>query len=331
MLWRQHVAVLIEDRVGHGPWPHTRGYLLSGHPVVSLGTLEQPFFSRSQSDPRDHSHRAIAKPRAVRRSLGLHPNAIVPDFVPRFLQCRSNTVFFGGKSVVQHGTSLSVAPPRRNEALSDTLTYLEQDAQTRVNHARGVMSLQKTGNIVGASWLHTTSRPVDGWPDPNLHVHCFVINATHTGNRWTAVDLSSVVRDSGFYEAIFQSRLAENIVKLGYPVSRNAKDFEIEGVSRQTIDKFSRRTAVIEEAAKAGGITNAKEKGSLGAKTRDKKSTSEVPVAELPAKWQSVMNGSERSLFGSFVRSKGKAGHVAFPFNRSVRLCHKKHVSKRTF
>lgn len=193
------------------------------------------------------------------------------------------------------------------EAANDTLADLEQDAQTRVNHSRGVMSLQKTGNIVGASWLHTTSRPVDGWPDPSLHVHCFVINATNTGDRWTAVDLSDVVRDSGLYEAMFQSRLAENMTQLGYPVARSARDFEIEGVSRETINKFSRRTAVIEEAAQENGITNAKEKGTLGAKTRDKKSTSVIPTAELPQKWRSEMTSSEAAIFDQLAQSRSAA------------------------
>ncbi|MEO1530318.1 MAG: MobF family relaxase [Planctomycetota bacterium] len=153
-------------------------------------------------------------------------------------------------------------------AAHDTLAELEKVAQTRVNHERGSMSLQKTGNLLGASFLHTTSRPVDGYPDPALHIHCYAVNATHTDGRWTAVDLSAVYRDSGLYEAIFQSKLAEQLKGLGYPVEPTSRDFEIAGFSRKTIDKFSRRTALIEAEAEARGITNALEKGQLGAKTR---------------------------------------------------------------
>lgn len=183
------------------------------------------------------------------------------------------------------------------KAAHDTLSDLEQDAQTRVNHARGNMTLKKTRNIVGASWLHTTSRPVDGYPDPSLHVHGFVINATHTGDRWTAVDLSTVVRDSGYYEAIFQSRLAQSMEALGYRTERSDRDFEIAGVSRGTIDKFSRRTAQIEEMAADLGIKNADAKGQLGAQTRDLKTTNTVAVQDLPEVWRGRLTETERGQF----------------------------------
>ena len=44
----------------------------------------------------------------------------------------------------------------------ETMVDMEKDAQTRVNPARNVMYLEKTGNLVGASWVHTTSRPTTG-------------------------------------------------------------------------------------------------------------------------------------------------------------------------
>ncbi|APZ93414.1 MobF family relaxase [Fuerstiella marisgermanici] len=188
------------------------------------------------------------------------------------------------------------------KAAHATLGDLEQDAQTRVNHARGRMTLNKTRNIVGASWLHTTSRPVDGYPDPSLHVHGFVINATNTGDRWTAVDLSTVVRDSGYYEAIFQSRLAENMEALGYRTERSNRDFEIAGISRETIEKFSRRTAQIEKLAAEQGITNADTKGLLGAQTRDLKTTNTVAVEDLPSVWRGRLTEVEQNQFDRIAR-----------------------------
>ena len=183
------------------------------------------------------------------------------------------------------------------QAALETLADLEQDVQTRVNHARGKMTLEKTRNIVGASWVHTTSRPVDGWPDPNLHVHCFCINATKAGDRWTAADLSAIVKDSGYYEAVFQSRLAQKVISLGYPIVRNDREFEIAGISRSTIEKFSRRTALIERVAAERGITGADQKGRLGAQTRDKKSANSVPADQLPNKWRSELSPSEIADF----------------------------------
>lgn len=204
------------------------------------------------------------------------------------------------------------------ESAHQTLEDVEQDAQTRINHRRGHMTLAKTRNIVGASWLHTTSRPVDGYPDPNLHVHSFVINATKAGDRWTAVDLSAVVRDSGYYEAVFQSRLAENLTALGYPIERSDRDFEIAGIERSTIDKFSRRTALIEQEAKDRGITNSFEKGQLGAQTRDKKSDSEIPISDLPDKWQSLLCPSEAAIFNQLAGQIATGHHDSRTVSKAV-------------
>ena len=45
-----------------------------------------------------------------------------------------------------------------------------------------------TGNMVWGEFIHTTSRPVDGIPDPQLHAHVFVFNSTwdQEENRWKA-------------------------------------------------------------------------------------------------------------------------------------------------
>ncbi|RCS54869.1 conjugative relaxase [Bremerella cremea] len=189
------------------------------------------------------------------------------------------------------------------KAAHETFSDLEKDALTRVNHSRGVLTWEKTGNIVGASWLHTTARPVDGHPDCQLHVHGFVLNATHTGKRWTAIDLSAVVRDSGYYEAIFQSRLAEKMLELGYPVERSERDFEVAGVGRETIEKFSRRTGLIEKMAEEHGITSPESKGQLGAKTREKKNQL-VPPDELPSVWRSRLNEEEADHFDRLSRGE---------------------------
>jgi conjugative relaxase-like TrwC/TraI family protein len=180
------------------------------------------------------------------------------------------------------------------ESARETMVDMEKDAQTRVNVARNVMHLEKSGNIVGASWLHTTSRPVPHQPpDCNLHVHCWVANATMSRNRWTALDMVAMVRDSKYYEGLFQSRLASKIQSLGYAVQRSEHNFEICGISRATIDKFSKRTTEIEKLAGELGITDINAKGKLGAQTRSKKSKS-IEAKELPKVWEASLNDKEK-------------------------------------
>ena len=189
----------------------------------------------------------------------------------------------------------------------ETFADLEMDAQTRVNHKRGHLTYEPTRTIVGAAWLHITGRPEDDpkhgvHPDVQLHVHGAIANATQTKKgRWTAVDLSNAVRDSGYYEALFQSRLATKMKQLGYPVERSEHNFELVGISRELIEKFSRRSKTIEELVKDGtaakiatkekiSLEDAKDK--LGQLSRKPKS-SQYEVYELPEIWRNRLTDQE--------------------------------------
>ena len=194
------------------------------------------------------------------------------------------------------------------EAARETFVDLEQDAQTRVNHRRGELTYCPTKNIVGGLWLHLTGRPepdqqIGTHPDMQLHVHGAILNATYdsTKNRWTAVDLSNAVRDSGYYEALFMNRLATKIKSLGYTVQRSEHNFEIAGISRETIEKFSRRSEKINQLVADGTadkiaarekISLQEAKDRLGAMSRKEK-TSRYSIAELPAVWRQRLSRQE--------------------------------------
>ena len=59
--------------------------------------------------------------------------------------------------------------------------------------------------------------------------------------------------------------------ELGLPVDRTKSGWEIDGINPSVLEKFSRRTSLIEEKAKEKGITDAKEKAEIGASTRERK------------------------------------------------------------
>lgn len=251
------------------------------------GTVEKEDFDHliDNIDPRDGTSRL---------TLGNHANRRVLTDVTLSAP-KSVSVMWG----LYQDERLLQAMMNANLA---TMTAIEQDAQTRVNLQRGVMTLEKTRNIASAAWLDTLGRPVDDGETPphsdfNLHVHNTVLNCTHTGDdRWTAVDLSAVVRDSGYYNQMFMSHLADEVQSLtGYTVERTANNFEITGVSREIIEKYSRRTQQIEAKAneiiaKTGSIS-ADHKDELGAKTRDDKA--DVPMDQLQSIWQSRLTPAE--------------------------------------
>lgn len=62
-------------------------------------------------------------------------------------------------------------------AVAETMQEMEAEMKTRVRR-RGQDSDRTSPNMVWAEFIHTTSRPVDGLPDPQLHAHVFVFNTT---------------------------------------------------------------------------------------------------------------------------------------------------------
>src|SRR6202165_4599283 len=133
-------------------------------------------------------------------------------------------------------------------AVDETMREIETEIKTRVRIG-GKDEDRVTGNMVWAEFIHTTSRPVDGVPDPQLHAHCFVFNSTWDEEelRWKAGQFSELKRDAPYFQAAFRVRLANRLQDLGFGVERKRDDFEIAGVPLAAIRRFSRRTGKIEQ------------------------------------------------------------------------------------
>ncbi len=181
------------------------------------------------------------------------------------------------------------------DATQETMLEIEADMKTRVRRG-GRVAERETANAVWAEFIHFTSRPVDGVPDPHLHAHCFVFNASHDDkeNRFKAGQFRDIKRDAPYYEAAFHARLAKTLAEQGYAIERTHKGWEIGGVPQNVLDKFSRRTAQIEEVAERRGITDPKAKSELGAKTRAAKDT-EHTRDELRQGWLGRMSPHEHA------------------------------------
>lgn len=208
------------------------------------------------------------------------------------------------------------------DATNETLLEMEQDVMQRVNTAPGKQHHAKTGNFISAVWIHPDARAVNGQvPDMQLHAHAFISNHTfsESANRWLAADISNLFRDAQtYYEGAFQNRLAKRLQALGYDIERTANDFEITGVSRELIEKFSKRSAQIQEQINAGyaeelaakhGVSLTDAKGMVGALTRDAKDKS-YTFDELQQHWQSQLTAEERNQLGLVQESKGQPSKV---------------------
>jgi conjugative relaxase-like TrwC/TraI family protein len=216
-------------------------------------------------------------------------------------------------------------------AVHDTMLDIEAEMKTRVRRG-GKDENRDTGNMVWAEFIHKTSRPVDGVPDPQLHIHCAAFNATYDDmeQRWKAGQFRDLKRDAPFFQAAMRVRLANKLQELGFGIERKRDDFEIRGIPASALKKFSRRTDVVEEAytdflakeladlgfgvwdkgqlklngvelseeqiraeAQRLGINDPYKKAELGEKTRERKNN-DLPWSELLAEWDSRLTDKER-------------------------------------
>jgi len=104
---------------------------------------------------------------------------------------------------------------------------------------------RQSGNLVGALFLHESSRSLD----PDLHVHVVIPNLSHDPerHRWLALKARPLYERRALCDAAVLNDVAKGLQKLGYQIAPHAEGFEIHGFSRETIDKFSQRSQAIKE------------------------------------------------------------------------------------
>src|SRR5208337_625396 len=187
-------------------------------------------------------------------------------------------------------------------AVDETMREMEGEMQTRVR--RGHQDVNRiTGNMTWAEFIHTTSRPVDGIPDPQLHAHVFAFNTTFDDEerRWKAGQFRELKRDAPYFQAAFRVRLAGKLQDLGFGVERKRDDFEIAGMPADVLKRFSRRTVLIEKVAEERGITDSDRKAELGAETREKKGSA-LGWERLRKEWNGRLSDRERDTMAKVHR-----------------------------
>jgi len=190
-------------------------------------------------------------------------------------------------------------------SVHETMHDMEAEMKTRVRK-KGRNEERVTGNLVYGEFVHFTSRPVDGLPDPQLHAHCFVFNATWDDQEqeWKAGYFRDLKRDSPFWQAAFRARLANRLQAMGFAIERKRDDFELAGVPSPAIRRFSRRSDKIEEEARKRGITDPKTKHDLGEKTRERKDKS-LSWKELQGEWDNRLTPEERQAIAAVSERRG--------------------------
>ena len=132
-----------------------------------------------------------------------------------------------------------------DEAVQVAMRELQIYAATRVRK-QNQYAHRVTGNVVGAVFRHDTSRALD----PHLHSHCILFNATRDAveDRWKALEACEMVTAQKFVRNVYYHELVRSLQKSGYGIENNPRgDFEIVGVGKELIDRFSKRHREIDE------------------------------------------------------------------------------------
>jgi conjugative relaxase-like TrwC/TraI family protein len=198
-------------------------------------------------------------------------------------------------------------------SVDETMREIEKAASTRVR-VGGQDTERPTGSLAWARFTHLSGRPVAGVPDPQLHAHCFVFNATFDSveARWKAGQFREIKAAMPYSQTVFHNRLAGRLMELGYRVRGRGLSFEVEGVPDELIARFSRRTRAIERAAEELGITDERRKATLGARTREAKQP-EMTDEDFIAQFHTRLTPEERGLGARLVAERGVARAVVRP------------------
>ena len=188
-----------------------------------------------------------------------------------------------------------------DRAVRMAMLELEKFARTRVRRA-GEFSDRETGNVIGASFQHDTSRELD----PHLHTHCVVMNATYdpAENRWKALEASGMYRAQKFAENFYYHELTKGLRLLGYELDNNARDFEIRGVPASVIGRFSKRHQQIDEETKKriekeGLRGNVKALRKQVAHDERKRKIKDSTAGRLRPSWAKQMTPSEQTALNA--------------------------------
>jgi conjugative relaxase-like TrwC/TraI family protein len=191
-------------------------------------------------------------------------------------------------------------------AVASAVARIEREVAVVRRRESGSLRQEPARSLVAAEFVHTSSRLTrdqerDGVPDPQLHSHVVVLAAQRDDGRFAAVDSRELFRSQRVNGAWYRAELAQELRGLGLALARRTgregRYFELAGIPEQLVTRWSRRTEVIERAAREfreryGRAPRSGELAGMSVATRGTKTvTAEVDVS---AAWRAV--GEEHGL-----------------------------------
>lgn len=194
-------------------------------------------------------------------------------------------------------------------------TELEKHASSRVRRAGDPLNGKDrvTGNLLMARFTHETARAIDthSAPDPLLHTHLIVMNATMDGSDWKALQNAGMLKVQASVRHIYDNALKASLQSMGYKFRKGQNSWELAHIADATVAKFSkRRSAILAEVVrlrqKGGRGSEEALKDRVAHNKRIRKSKGEHG-GTLRASWLAQLKGNELELvMPQSVRSASK-------------------------
>lgn len=128
-----------------------------------------------------------------------------------------------------------------------------------------------TGNLVYAAFRHDLSRNLD----PQLHTHVVIANATQRPDgAWRAPHNVAIWRQASLIGAAYHAELRTEL-------TGKHDQFEISGISRETVMEFSGRRADILAKAEALGLSSPQAMEAVALRTRTGKDAGDAAMARV--------------------------------------------------
>lgn len=139
------------------------------------------------------------------------------------------------------------------ESVTDALERAEQQAQANLGGGKK----EQTGNLIVARFSHDSARPGrDGFVAPQLHDHCFIMNATILPDgTLKPLEPLELYKAQSYIRTVYYTGLADRLQKMGYEIEIDTETGapEITEISKEYRRACSPRRADILELAKKAG------------------------------------------------------------------------------
>ena len=172
------------------------------------------------------------------------------------------------------------------QAVEDAMKYAEKHFPQMRLKKDGVIREVDTKSFVIARFDHLTSRETEkDLPDPQLHTHNFMMNITERDGKFYALNNTLLYQNKMFLGQVYRSYLAKRTLELGYQIKGEEKGlWEIKGVPKELIEKFSKRRQEVLEKLDKADYDNAKVAAKAAIVTR--KTKGHVEMKEVHQSWQ---------------------------------------------